>query len=42
MVSLGMNHWSGDNEPLPDEFLRVGVRFADGRVATNVDWRALG
>jgi len=36
------SHWPGDtSEPLPDEFLRLGVRFADGSVATNLDRRAL-
>jgi hypothetical protein len=44
MVGLGVHHWPGQDsdEPLPDEFLRVGVRFSDGRVATNVDRRAFG
>jgi hypothetical protein len=26
-----------EGEPLPDEFLRFGVQFADGRKATNLD-----
>ena len=26
-----------DGDPLPDEFLRFGVQFADGRKATNLD-----
>jgi hypothetical protein len=31
-------HWPGrDDEPLPPEFFRVGVQFADGGVATNLD-----
>jgi hypothetical protein len=27
-----------EGDPLPDEFLRFGVQFADGRKATNLDW----
>jgi hypothetical protein len=36
------HHWHvhhGD-EPVPDQFLRLGIQFADGSVATNLDRRA--
>jgi hypothetical protein len=39
----GLQHgWLGgrDDEPLPPEFLRLGVQFADGGVASNLDRRA--
>ena len=32
-----MGYGPGSAEPLPDEFLRFGVQFADGRKATNLD-----
>jgi len=34
----GMHHVPDQfrDEPLPDEFLRLGLRFSDGRAATNV------
>jgi hypothetical protein len=38
MLQPGLPPWPGrDDEPLPAEFLRVGVQFADGGVATNLD-----
>lgn len=35
------HYWSGrdNDEPLPAEFLRFGLQFADGSVATNLDRR---
>jgi hypothetical protein len=38
MFDPGLHHWSGrhDDEPLPAEFLRMGVQFADAGVATNL------
>jgi hypothetical protein len=37
-LGFGRGPGRGDGEPLP-EFLRLGVRFADGSVVTNLDWR---
>jgi hypothetical protein len=37
MFERGLHYWAvGDDEPLPAEFLRLGVQFADGGVATNL------
>jgi hypothetical protein len=32
-----LDHVPFGDDPLPDEFLRCGVQFADGRKATNLD-----
>ncbi len=41
MFDPGLHHLRGrhHDEPLPAEFLRLGVQFADGGVATNLDQR---
>jgi hypothetical protein len=37
-----LDHGPFEDDPVPDEFLRFGVQFADGRKATNLDWPAFG
>lgn len=42
MIDPGFMHGPGryDDEPLPPEFVRLGVQFADDSVVTNLDWRS--
>jgi hypothetical protein len=37
-----LDHGPFDDDPVPEEFLRFGVQFADGPKATNLDCRQPG
>jgi hypothetical protein len=38
-ISWALHHPLDDDEPLPDDFVRLGLQFSDGGVATNVPGR---